>query len=71
MTLTMGPSSWLAGSRPCSGTERLASQIPFPVRLGYPKEFAMLACHIVENPYLNGEFIRLDGGLRMGFGRKS
>jgi NAD(P)-dependent dehydrogenase (short-subunit alcohol dehydrogenase family) len=50
--------------------ERLAQQVPFPARLGRPAEFASLACHIVQNPYLNGEFIRLDGALRMGFGRK-
>ena len=50
--------------------ERLGKQVPFPPRLGKPREFASLACHIVQNPYLNGEFIRLDGGLRMGFGRK-
>jgi 3-hydroxyacyl-CoA dehydrogenase / 3-hydroxy-2-methylbutyryl-CoA dehydrogenase len=50
--------------------ERLAQQIPFPMRLGKPAEFAALACHIIQNPYLNGEYIRLDGGLRMGFGRK-
>jgi 3-hydroxyacyl-CoA dehydrogenase/3-hydroxy-2-methylbutyryl-CoA dehydrogenase len=50
--------------------ERLAKQIPFPMRLGRSSEFASLACHIIQNPYLNGEFIRLDGALRMGFGRK-
>ncbi|MCP4752375.1 MAG: SDR family NAD(P)-dependent oxidoreductase [Proteobacteria bacterium] len=50
--------------------ERLAKQVPFPSRLGKAEEFASLACHIVQNPYLNGEFIRLDGGLRMGFNRK-
>jgi 3-hydroxyacyl-CoA dehydrogenase / 3-hydroxy-2-methylbutyryl-CoA dehydrogenase len=50
--------------------ERLAQQVPFPARLGKPSEFASLACHIIQNPYLNGEFIRLDGALRMGFGRK-
>jgi len=43
----------------------LASQIPFPSRLGNPVEFAMLACHIIENPMLNGETIRLDGAIRM------
>ena len=43
----------------------LASQIPFPPRLGDPVEFAMLACQIVENPMLNGETIRLDGAIRM------
>ncbi len=50
--------------------DRLSKQVPFPPRLGKPDEFASLACHIVQNTYLNGEFIRLDGGLRMGFGRK-
>lgn len=50
--------------------ERLAKQVPFPARLAKSEEFAALACHIVENPYLNGESIRLDGGMRMGFGRK-
>ena len=50
--------------------ERLSKQVPFPPRLGKPEEFASLVCHIIQNPYLNGESIRLDGGLRMGFGRK-
>jgi len=48
---------------------RLAKQVPFPPRLGKPSEYASLACQIIQNPYLNGEYIRLDGGLRMGFGR--
>jgi NAD(P)-dependent dehydrogenase (short-subunit alcohol dehydrogenase family) len=43
----------------------LAAEIPFPPRLGRPSEFAALARHIVENPMLNGETIRLDGALRM------
>jgi NAD(P)-dependent dehydrogenase (short-subunit alcohol dehydrogenase family) len=46
--------------------ESLESQIPFPKRLGRPHEFAALVKHIVENDYLNGEVIRLDGALRMG-----
>jgi NAD(P)-dependent dehydrogenase (short-subunit alcohol dehydrogenase family) len=45
--------------------EKLAASIPFPSRLGHPSEYAALACHIVENPMLNGEVIRLDGALRM------
>jgi NAD(P)-dependent dehydrogenase (short-subunit alcohol dehydrogenase family) len=45
--------------------QALAAQIPFPPRLGRPSEFAALARHIVENPMLNGETIRLDGALRM------
>ncbi len=43
----------------------LGAQIPFPSRLGRPSEYAALARHIVENPMLNGETIRLDGALRM------
>jgi NAD(P)-dependent dehydrogenase (short-subunit alcohol dehydrogenase family) len=45
--------------------EALAASIPFPPRLGEPSEYAALACHIAENPMLNGEVIRLDGALRM------
>lgn len=44
---------------------RLAASIPNPSRLGDPDEFAALAIHIVENPMLNGETVRLDGALRM------
>lgn len=44
----------------------LESQIPFPNRLGRPAEFAALVRHIIENPMLNGELIRLDGAMRMG-----
>jgi NAD(P)-dependent dehydrogenase (short-subunit alcohol dehydrogenase family) len=43
----------------------LGAQVPHPARLGYPDEYAALAAHIVENPMLNGEVIRLDGALRM------
>lgn len=43
----------------------LAKSIPFPQRLGDPDEYALLVQHIVENPLLNGETIRLDGALRM------
>jgi NAD(P)-dependent dehydrogenase (short-subunit alcohol dehydrogenase family) len=43
----------------------LESNVPFPNRLGNPGEYAALACHIIENPYLNGETIRLDAALRM------
>jgi len=60
----------LLAKNPEKVLERLAKQVPFPPRLGKPVEFASLVCQIVQNPYLNGEFIRLDGGLRMGFGRK-
>ena len=43
----------------------LGCQVPHPTRLGLPNEYAALALHIIENPYINGEIIRLDGGLRM------
>ena len=43
----------------------LAAEVTCPPRLGEPEEFARLAAHIVENGYLNGEVIRLDGALRM------
>ena len=43
----------------------LEQQIPFPSRLGKPSEYAALVQHIIENPMLNGEVIRLDGGLRL------
>jgi 3-hydroxyacyl-CoA dehydrogenase / 3-hydroxy-2-methylbutyryl-CoA dehydrogenase len=43
----------------------LGEAVPFPSRLGRPAEFAALVGHIIENPMLNGEVIRLDGALRM------
>jgi NAD(P)-dependent dehydrogenase (short-subunit alcohol dehydrogenase family) len=45
--------------------EALGAQVPFPKRLGMPEEYARLACFMVENPYLNAESVRLDGGIRM------
>jgi NAD(P)-dependent dehydrogenase (short-subunit alcohol dehydrogenase family) len=43
----------------------LAAGVPFPKRLGEPSEYAKLALAIIDNDYLNGEVIRLDGSLRM------
>ncbi|MGM7775789.1 3-hydroxyacyl-CoA dehydrogenase [Arthrobacter sp. KNU-44] len=43
----------------------LEAQTPHPSRLGLPEEYAALVAHIVENPMLNGETIRLDGAIRM------
>lgn len=43
----------------------LKAGTPFPKRFGHSAEFAALAEHIMDNPFLNGEVIRLDGGLRM------
>ncbi len=51
---------------PEEARQSLAEQVPFPRRLGKPSEFSALARHIVENPMLNGEVIRLDGAIRMG-----
>ncbi|MCY1283956.1 putative oxidoreductase [compost metagenome] len=45
--------------------DSLAANVPFPPRLGRAEEYAALVRHIVENPMLNGEVIRLDGALRM------
>jgi len=45
--------------------ESLGTQVPHPARLGRPEEFAALVEHIVQNPMLNGETVRLDGAIRM------
>lgn len=45
--------------------ESLSASIPFPSRLGKPEEYAELVAHIMENVYLNGETIRLDGAVRL------
>ncbi|MFD6455519.1 MULTISPECIES: SDR family oxidoreductase [unclassified Nocardia] len=49
------------------GEEKLAkfaAAVPFPKRLGAPAEYALLAQHLLENPYINGEVVRIDGGQR-------
>ncbi|MGV8876458.1 MAG: 3-hydroxyacyl-CoA dehydrogenase [Rhodoglobus sp.] len=50
---------------PAQAQASLGAQVPHPARLGHPEEFAALVQHIVENPMLNGEVIRLDGAIRM------
>jgi NAD(P)-dependent dehydrogenase (short-subunit alcohol dehydrogenase family) len=50
---------------PQEAQDSLGRSVPFPARLGDPAEYAALATHIVENAYLNGETIRIDGALRM------
>lgn len=52
-------------SLPPNVQEALGKMVPFPKRLGKADEFAMLVKHIIENPMLNGETIRLDGCIRM------
>jgi NAD(P)-dependent dehydrogenase (short-subunit alcohol dehydrogenase family) len=50
---------------PQEARDSLAEQVPHPARLGEPGEYAALVEHIIANPMLNGETIRLDGALRM------
>jgi NAD(P)-dependent dehydrogenase (short-subunit alcohol dehydrogenase family) len=50
---------------PESARQSLGASVPFPPRLGRPEEYASMAKHIIENPMLNGETVRLDGALRM------
>ena len=67
MTIAPGifDTAMLAGL-PEAARQSLGQQVPFPSRLGQPAEYAALVQHIIENPMLNGEVIRLDGALRMG-----
>jgi NAD(P)-dependent dehydrogenase (short-subunit alcohol dehydrogenase family) len=55
----------LLAGLPEPAKESLGKQVPHPSRLGKPDEYGALAVHIVENPMLNGEVIRLDGAIRM------
>lgn len=55
----------LFASLPDKARKALGEMTPFPSRLGYPEEYALLASSIMENPMLNGETIRLDGAIRM------
>lgn len=55
----------LLASLPEPARKSLGQQVPHPARLGNPDEYGALAVHIVENPMLNGEVIRLDGAIRM------
>jgi NAD(P)-dependent dehydrogenase (short-subunit alcohol dehydrogenase family) len=56
----------LLAGLPRPAREALAGSVPYPPRLGDPAEYAALVEHIVANPMINGETIRLDGALRMG-----
>jgi NAD(P)-dependent dehydrogenase (short-subunit alcohol dehydrogenase family) len=55
----------LLAGLPEEAQKSLGQQVPHPARLGDPDEYGALAQHIVENPMLNGEVIRLDGAIRM------
>ena len=50
---------------PQESQDSLGASVPFPKRLGAPREYAALVLHCIHNGYLNGEVIRLDGALRM------
>jgi len=66
--VTIAPGTFdtpLLGMLPDEIRTALAAAIPHPSRLGRPQEFGALACHIVENSYINGEVIRVDGAIRM------
>ena len=65
---TIAPGSFdtpLTGYAPSSMRDGLVAATPHPRREGRPEEFAALVCHIIENPMLNGETIRLDAALRL------
>ncbi|MET8573533.1 3-hydroxyacyl-CoA dehydrogenase [Streptomyces sp. NPDC005012] len=55
----------MLGRAPQELRDSLGRQVPHPSRLGAPEEYASLVAHIVDNPMLNGEVIRLDGAIRM------
>jgi NAD(P)-dependent dehydrogenase (short-subunit alcohol dehydrogenase family) len=55
----------LLASLPEEARASLGAQVPHPSRLGHPDEFGALVAHVVANPMLNGEVIRLDGAIRM------
>jgi NAD(P)-dependent dehydrogenase (short-subunit alcohol dehydrogenase family) len=50
---------------PEQAQQSLAASVPFPKLLGKPEQYASLVRHMIENSYLNGEVVRLDGALRM------
>ena len=65
--MTIAPGSFetpIFGFVPQEMKDGLSSIVPFPNRMGIPDEFAQLVQHIAENPYLNGETIRIDGAVR-------
>jgi NAD(P)-dependent dehydrogenase (short-subunit alcohol dehydrogenase family) len=66
--VTIAPGSFetpMLGALNPESKQALASQAPFPARLGHPSEFAQLVRSVIHNPMLNGTTIRLDGALRL------
>ena len=66
--MTIAPGIFMTpmiAAMPQNVQDSLGMMVPFPQRLGKPIEYALLVKHIIENPMLNGEVIRLDGAIRM------
>jgi NAD(P)-dependent dehydrogenase (short-subunit alcohol dehydrogenase family) len=66
--LTIAPGTFatpMLSGLPEEAVQALEAGIPHPSRLGRPEEYASLVRHLVDNPMLNGEVVRLDGALRM------
>jgi NAD(P)-dependent dehydrogenase (short-subunit alcohol dehydrogenase family) len=66
--MTIAPGTFMTpmlSGLPEETRQALEAQVPHPSRLGDPAEYASLVAHIIDNPMLNGEVIRLDGALRM------
>lgn len=57
----------LLGGLPDKVRDRLSDAVPHPRRLGSPTESAALVLHIVKNPYINADVVRIDGPLRLGY----
>jgi NAD(P)-dependent dehydrogenase (short-subunit alcohol dehydrogenase family) len=55
----------MLGELPEAAVASLSAQTPHPSRLGAPAEYAALVAHVIANPMINGEVIRLDGAIRM------
>ena len=66
--VTIAPGTFetpMVAGLPPEAVKSLGDQVPHPSRLGKPDEYAALVRHIVENPMINGETIRIDGAIRM------
>lgn len=63
-TMATPPMEMFAKFNP-AGAEALAKSVPFPSRMGRPSEFAHMALALLENGYMNGETVRVDGAIRM------
>ena len=55
----------MTSNMPNSFDQKMIDDSPFPPRMGRPEEYASLAMHLIDNPMMNGEVIRIDAGMRM------